>query len=68
MTGTRVKPAQRNEEEEEEEEGDGKDGREGGGSQTQIQTYSLAADSVSSLWLCGKKPGVSSSVKANGPW
>lgn len=31
MTGTRVKPAQRNEEEEEEEEGDGKDGREGEG-------------------------------------
>lgn len=30
MTGTRVKPAQRNEEEEEE-EGDGKDGREGEG-------------------------------------
>lgn len=49
MTGTRVKPARRNEE-----EGDGKDGwrRDGvGEGESQIQTYSLASDSISSLWL-----------------
>lgn len=50
MTGTRVKPARRNEE-----EGDGRDGWRGGweGRESQIQTRSLATDSISSLWLCG---------------
>lgn len=43
-----------------------------GGRESQIQTYGLATDSISSLWLCGeaemwKQPGVSSPVYANGP-
>lgn len=59
MTGTRVKPARRNEE-----EGDGKDGLRCGGSQMRFQTYSLATDNISSPWLCRKskmrkQPGVS---------
>lgn len=40
--------------------------------ESQIQTYSLASDNISSLWLCGKaqiwkEPGVTSPAYATSP-